>query len=93
MTAADRITLKSERFRLRIIYHVNLTLIIRVKEFIAEVANDNDERLESVDDAARILGIESREDYIPGMNVMLRPHQIIGVAWSVAFYRSLSLIR
>lgn len=56
-----------------------------MKEFIAEAANDNDDRLESVDDAAQILGIESREDYIPGMNVKLRPHQIIGVAWSVFF--------
>lgn len=54
-----------------------------MKDFIAQAAQDDDERLESVDGAAELLGLDSRNDYMPGLNILLRPHQLIGVAWYV----------
>lgn len=58
-----------------------------MQEFVAQVANANNEKLKSVDESTRMLGLKSRDEKLPGMGVALMRHQLMGVAWYVASYR------
>lgn len=54
-----------------------------MQEFIAQAAKDDDDRLESIDHSAQLLGLQSRDDILPGMEITMMKHQLMGVAWYV----------
>jgi SNF2 family DNA or RNA helicase len=37
----------------------------------------------SVDKALKSLGLETQQEHLPGMDISLMAHQILGVAWMV----------
>ncbi|KAK4055289.1 hypothetical protein OIV83_000572 [Microbotryomycetes sp. JL201] len=53
------------------------------QEFLKAVQGADFEGNATVQEAAQKLGLMSQSDKIPGMNVHLLPHQLIGVAWMV----------
>ena len=54
----------------------------RFKDFFISAMEDFQETPKVVD-AAHKLGLGSTSDVIPGLEVQLMPHQLIGVSWMV----------
>jgi len=54
----------------------------RFKDFFISAMEDFQETPKVVD-AAHKLGLDSTSDVIPGLEVQLMPHQLIGVSWMV----------
>jgi hypothetical protein len=59
-----------------------LTTVCRLKDFFISAMEDFQE-MPKVVDAAHKLGLETTSDLIPGLEVQLMPHQLIGVSWMV----------
>jgi hypothetical protein len=60
---------------------VLLRYFLRFREFVQHAAKEDGGF--SVDEAVAALGMQCRDDAIPGLNITLRPFQLIGVAWQV----------
>ena len=59
-----------------------VTTARRFKDFFISAMEDFQETPKVVD-AAHKLGLDSTSDVIPGLEVQLMPHQLIGVSWMV----------
>lgn len=57
-------------------------LLFRLKDFFVSAMEDFQE-MPRVVDAARKLGLENTSSFLPGMEIQLMPHQLIGVSWMV----------
>ncbi|KAL7416498.1 SNF2 family N-terminal domain-containing protein [Mrakia frigida] len=55
---------------------------VEMKEFFEDSLNDFADNA-SVNDSLQKLGLDDMKDILPGLNITLMPHQIIGVAWLV----------
>lgn len=49
------------------------------QDFLKEVVKEPEPS--SVDLAVQELGLASRHDPLPGMNIILKPFQLLGVSW------------
>ncbi|KAJ4480950.1 SNF2 family DNA-dependent ATPase [Lentinula aciculospora] len=60
---------------------------LRMSEFVTQTINNVSHGI-TVKSAVEKLGLEDSNDILPGMNVRLLPHQIIGVSWMLNRERS-----
>lgn len=54
----------------------------RLQRFFDETMDDHEGAI-PVRDAVKALGLKNATDRLPGMDVTLMPHQLIGVSWMV----------
>jgi hypothetical protein len=62
--------------------HPSSPLLFRLQRFFDETMDDHEASI-PVQDAAKALGLTSMTERLPGMEVPLMPHQLIGVSWMV----------
>ncbi|OJA08757.1 hypothetical protein AZE42_08874 [Rhizopogon vesiculosus] len=55
----------------------------RLAEFVYNSIESLGDRSQSVQDALKNLGLQGDKDLLPGLEVRLLPHQLIGVSWMV----------
>src|SRR4051812_41385722 len=56
----------------------------RIREFVDVVAKGNEDSFDqdaTIDKALQALNLTDLKDKIPGMEITLMPHQVMGVAW------------
>ena len=56
--------------------------LFRLQRFFDETMDDHEGAI-PVRDAVKALGLINATDRLPGMDVTLMPHQLIGVSWMV----------
>lgn len=59
-----------------------MSFLSSIDKFLVEAGNaESFDGNVSVDKALKFLGLQTQQEHLPGMEVLLMAHQVLGVAW------------